>query len=48
MPHQKQVLPRFRDLTQVGGVMRDGKVYAIPYAFDSIGIIYEIWNGKLP
>lgn len=42
MPNQKEVLPRFRDLTQVGGVMRDGKVHAIPYAFDSIGIIYDV------
>ena len=42
MPNQKQVLPRFRDLAQVGGVMRDGKVHAIPYAFDSIGIIYDV------
>ncbi|MBX6323540.1 MAG: ABC transporter substrate-binding protein [Rhodospirillaceae bacterium] len=41
LPNQKQVLPRFRDLSKVGGVMRDGKVYAIPYAFDSIGLIYD-------
>jgi len=41
MPNQKEVLPRFRDLTQVGGVMRDGKVFAIPFCFDSIGLIYD-------
>ena len=41
MPNQKETLPRFRDLSKVSGVMRDGKVYAIPYAFDSIGIIYD-------
>lgn len=41
MPNQKNVLPRFRDLTQVEGVTRDGKVYAVPYAFDSIGVIYD-------
>jgi putative spermidine/putrescine transport system substrate-binding protein len=41
IPNQKQTLPRFQDLTRVTGVMRDGKVYAIPYAFDSIGIIYD-------
>ncbi|MGH6942868.1 MAG: extracellular solute-binding protein, partial [Geminicoccaceae bacterium] len=41
IPNQKQTLPRFQDLTKVTGVMRDGKVYAIPYAFDSIGIIYD-------
>ena len=41
LPNQKETLPRFRDLTKVTGVMRDGKVYAIPFAFDSIGLIYD-------
>lgn len=41
VPNQKDVLPRFRDLANVRGVMRDGKVYAIPFCFDSIGIIYD-------
>lgn len=41
IPNQKEALPRFRDLSQVKGVMRDGEVYAVPYAFDSIGLIYD-------
>ena len=41
MPNQQQVLPRFRDLEMVGGVTKDGKVYGIPFAFDSIGLIYD-------
>lgn len=41
VPNQKEVLERFRDLSQVTGTMRDGKVMGIPYAFDSIGIIYD-------
>jgi putative spermidine/putrescine transport system substrate-binding protein len=41
LPNQKEVLPRFRDLSTVKGVMRDGKVYSIPFCFDSIGIIYD-------
>src|SRR3954452_5604796 len=41
LPNQKETLARFRDLSQVSGVMRDGKVYAIPFAFDSIGLIYD-------
>src|SRR5262245_49844996 len=41
IPNQKETLPRFRDLTKIKGVMRDGKLYAIPYAFDAIGIIYD-------
>ena len=34
IPNQKEALPRFRDLTKVKGVMRDGKVYGIPFCFD--------------
>lgn len=41
LPNQKDVLPRFRDLEAVGGVTKDGKVYGIPYCFDSIGLIYD-------
>ena len=41
IPNQKSVLPRFQDLSKVKGVMRDGKVHAIPFCFDSIGIIYD-------
>jgi putative spermidine/putrescine transport system substrate-binding protein len=41
LPNQKNVLPRFRDLTQVKGVMGDGKVHSIPFCFDSIGLIYD-------
>ena len=48
VPNQKETLPRFQDLTKVTGVMRDGKVYAIPYAFDSIGLIYDTDKVKTP
>jgi putative spermidine/putrescine transport system substrate-binding protein len=41
LPNQKAALPLFNDLTKVNGVMRDGKVYAIPFCFDSIGLIYD-------
>jgi len=41
LPNQKSVLPRFRDLTTVRGVTKDGKVYGIPFCFDSIGLIYD-------
>ncbi len=41
LPNQKEVLPRFQDLSKVKGVMRDGKVHSIPFCFDSIGIIYD-------
>ena len=41
IPNQKNVLPRFQDLSKVKGVMRDGKAHAVPFCFDSIGIIYD-------
>ena len=41
IPNQQRVLPRFQDLSRVRGVMRDGKVYAVPFCFDSIGLIYD-------
>ena len=41
IPNQKDVLPRFRDLSKISGVTRDGKAYGIPFCFDSIGLIYD-------
>src|SRR5690349_17098540 len=41
LPNQKNVLPRFQDLSKVKGIMRDGKVHSIPFCFDSIGLIYD-------
>jgi putative spermidine/putrescine transport system substrate-binding protein len=48
LPNQQQTLERFRDLTKVEGTMRDGKVYGIPFAFDTIGIIYDTEKVKTP
>src|SRR6185312_2075271 len=48
LPNQKETLPRFRDLTKVEGTMRGGKVYGIPFAFDTIGIIYDTTKVKTP
>ena len=41
VPNQKSQLSNFVDLTKVTGVMRNGKVHAIPFCFDSIGLIYD-------
>lgn len=41
IPNQKHVLARFQDLSKVRGVMRDGKAHAVPFCFDSIGLIYD-------
>ena len=48
LPNQKEVLPRFRDLSQVHGDTKDGKVYGIPFCFDSIGLIYDTDKVKEP
>lgn len=42
IPNQQATLPRFKDLAKVQGLTRDGKVHAIPFAFDaSGGLIYD-------
>ena len=41
LPNQKEVLPRFRDLDRGQRRHQDGKVYGIPFCFDSIGLIYD-------
>ena len=41
IPNQKLQLPIFNNLSEVKGVMRDGKVHAIPFCFDSIILIYD-------
>jgi putative spermidine/putrescine transport system substrate-binding protein len=48
VPNQKSQLPIFNDLSKVKGVMRDGKVHAIPFCFDSIGLIYDTNKVKTP
>jgi putative spermidine/putrescine transport system substrate-binding protein len=34
-------LPRFRNLAHISGIMREGKVYAIPYTYSEMGLIYN-------
>ncbi len=48
LPNHKDALPQFQDLTAVPGLSRDGKVYGIPFAFDTIGIIYDTNKVKTP
>jgi putative spermidine/putrescine transport system substrate-binding protein len=49
IPNQKaNQLPIFNDLTKVKGVTRDGQLYAVPFCFDSIGIIYNTDEVKTP
>lgn len=41
VPRQREQLPRFRDPAALPGVMRDGKVFAVPYAYAEMGLIYD-------
>lgn len=41
VPNVARQLPRFRNLKEIPGVMRDGKVYAIPYTYAEMGLIYD-------
>lgn len=38
--HAKQ-LARFRNLEAIPGLMRDGKLYALPYTYSEMGLIYN-------
>ena len=41
LPNLARQLPRFRDLEAIPGVMQDGKVFAIPYTYAEMGLIYD-------
>lgn len=41
IPLTRTQLPRFRDLTAIPGITRDGRVYAIPYTYSEMGLIYS-------
>lgn len=41
IPNHHNQLPRFRDLSSIPGLIRDGKTYAIPYTYSEMGLIYN-------
>jgi putative spermidine/putrescine transport system substrate-binding protein len=41
IPNRANQLPQFQDLEKIAGATRDGKVYGIPFAFGSIGLLYD-------
>ena len=41
IPNTANQLPRFRNLAAIPGLVRDGKVYAIPYTYSEMGLIYN-------
>ncbi len=41
IPNHARQLPRFQDLTAIPGLVRDGKLYGIPYTYSEMGLIYN-------
>lgn len=41
IPNHANQLPQFRKLGAIPGIMRDGQVYAIPYTYSEMGLIYN-------
>jgi putative spermidine/putrescine transport system substrate-binding protein len=41
IPNTQHQLPRFRDLAAIPNLVRDGHVYAIPYTYSEMGLIYD-------
>lgn len=41
IPNLAHQLPRFRDLRAIPGLVHGGKVYAIPYTYSEMGLIYD-------
>lgn len=48
IPNTAKQLPRFRDLSAIPGITRNGKVYAIPYTYSEMGLIYDRTVFKTP
>ncbi|GBG15143.1 putative spermidine/putrescine transport system substrate-binding protein [Novimethylophilus kurashikiensis] len=41
IPNHARQLPRFRDLNNIPGLIRENKAYAVPYAYSEMGLIYN-------
>lgn len=48
IPNAAKQLPRFRDLAAIPGITRKGEVYAIPYTYSEMGLIYDPKVFKTP
>jgi putative spermidine/putrescine transport system substrate-binding protein len=41
IPNTRNQLARFRDLSAIPGLLRNGKAYALPYTYAQMGLIYD-------
>jgi putative spermidine/putrescine transport system substrate-binding protein len=48
IPNTAKQLPRFRNLSAIPGITRKGAVYAIPYTYSEMGLIYDRKAFKIP
>lgn len=48
IPNTARQLVRFRDLQSISGITEQGQVYAIPYTFSEMGLIYDRKQFKEP
>lgn len=48
IPNTATQLPRFRDLARIPGLVHAGKVFAIPYTYAEMGLIYDRQQVKQP
>lgn len=48
IPNTAQQLPRFREATRIPGITRLGEVYAVPYTYSEMGLIYDRQQFPVP
>lgn len=48
LPNTRFQLPRFRSLSSIGGLTQGGKVYAIPFTYSAMGLIYDRKQVPIP
>lgn len=48
IPNTKRQLWRFRNLQSIPGISHDGKVFAIPYTYSEMGLIYDRQQFPVP
>lgn len=41
IPNTARQLPRFREVERVSGLVHDGKLFAVPYTYSEMGLIYD-------
>ncbi|WP_018151162.1 extracellular solute-binding protein [Leeia oryzae] len=48
IPNQHFQLPQFQKVENIPGIVKDGKLYAVPYAYSEMGLIYNKKLVKTP